>query len=99
MIPEAAVEAAASGMWEERPMQRTTDGAPLPFAEAKNYQRIRYIAQARAALDAAAQHMLRDAQTRLDRVAVIASRLEGSKQCEDREIAEDLRAALTGLTK
>jgi len=89
---EAAAEAAATAMWEQRPMQRTDSGSPLPFGEAKACLRTRYTEQARAALAAAAPHILAGVES-------IAARLERSKQCEDREIAEDLRAALSGVAK
>lgn len=57
-ISDKAVEAAAAGMWHHRPMQRTADGAPVPFSEVKSYQRFRYLDQAHAALEAAAPHIL-----------------------------------------
>ena len=53
-VPDEAVEAAAEAIWLARPMQRTTDGSPLPFAEAKGYERRRHLDQARHALEAAA---------------------------------------------
>lgn len=40
-------------MWLARPMQRTTDGRPLPFADAKPYERRRHLEQAHHALTAA----------------------------------------------
>jgi len=49
------------------------------------------LAAVKAALEAAAPFMLAGVES-------IAARLERSNQCEDREIAEDLRAAL-GFTK
>jgi len=49
-------------MWHARPMHRTPDGAPQPFAEAKEYQRTRYLAQARVALTAAGPHLLSEAR-------------------------------------
>lgn len=57
MIPDEAVEAAAVGIWDARPMQRSEDGAPLPFLEAKPYLIDRYRTLARAALEAAAPHI------------------------------------------
>ena len=60
-ISDEAVEAAAAAMWEKRPMQRTNDGAPLPLGEAKYYQRVRYLDQASAALEAAAPYLMADA--------------------------------------
>lgn len=53
---EERVEAAAAAMWEARPLQRTTTGAPLPFASAIKTYRDRYKGLARIALYAAAQY-------------------------------------------
>ena len=64
MIPEAAVEAAARGIWEARPMERVYEegspeyGSAKPWADIKQYQRDRCMTLARFALEAAAPHML-----------------------------------------
>ena len=48
------VEAAAAALWEQRPMMRTTDGAPRPWAEVPAWSYgARYRDQARVALVAA----------------------------------------------
>ena len=63
-IPEAAVEAAAKGIWEARPMERVYEedspdyGSAKPWADIKKYQRDRCMTLARAALEAAAPNML-----------------------------------------
>jgi hypothetical protein len=46
------IEVVAAAMWEARPMERTEDGSPLPFRDAKDYLRVRYSAQAKVAIDA-----------------------------------------------
>jgi hypothetical protein len=64
MISDKAVEAAARGIWEARPMTRVHEagspnyGAAQPWDEIKQYHRDRCITLARAALEAAAPHML-----------------------------------------
>lgn len=47
------VEAAAAAMWFQRPMRRDPEGAPIPFAETADYQKIRYRGMAKVAVDAA----------------------------------------------
>jgi hypothetical protein len=55
------VEAAASAMWEQRPMRRDNEGAPVPFSEMReSYYRPRYIGQADVALAAADAVMFSD---------------------------------------
>ena len=52
--PDPRVEAAAAAMWEQRPMMRTADGAPRPWADIPAWSYgARYRGQARAALAAA----------------------------------------------
>jgi hypothetical protein len=63
VIPDEAVEAAAKGIWEARPMERVSDegnpdyGAAKPWNEIKQYQRDRCMTLARFALTAAAPHL------------------------------------------
>lgn len=64
-IPDTAIEAAAEGIWNARPMERTYEegpnyGAAKPWGTLKPYQHDRYRTLARAALEAAAQHMLKE---------------------------------------
>lgn len=52
--PDPRIEAAAAAMWEQRPMMRTADGAPRPWAEVPAWSYgARYREQARVALAAA----------------------------------------------
>jgi hypothetical protein len=66
VIPDEAVEAAAKGIWEARPMERVYEegspdyGAAKPWADVKQYQRDRCMTLARFALEAAAPHLLKD---------------------------------------
>lgn len=71
MIPEEAVEAAAAGIWNARPMERVYDegpdyGAAKPWPDLKPYQHDRYRTLARAALEAAAPHLLATAVARVE---------------------------------
>lgn len=52
--PDPRIEAAAAAMWEQRPMMRTAEGSPLPWAEVPAWSYgARYRGQARVALAAA----------------------------------------------
>lgn len=56
------VEAAASAMWDQRPMIRLEDGSPKPFSQVRTQYpyRDRYTRQAEVALAAADAVMLSD---------------------------------------
>jgi hypothetical protein len=64
MISDEAVEAAAKGIWEARPMTRVYEegspnyGAAQPWDEIKQYHRDRFMTLGRASLEAAAPYML-----------------------------------------
>ncbi|MFJ4288023.1 hypothetical protein ACIPY0_20470 [Paenarthrobacter nicotinovorans] len=58
----ARVEAAAGAMWEQRPMRRDSNGAPVPFEDIREtYYRPRYMGQAEVALSAADSVMFSEA--------------------------------------
>jgi len=91
-IPDAAVEAAAKADYG--------DG----WDRASEWERSAYLDHSKQLLEAAAPHMLaevrdgarqsREQARKLDAVTSIAVKLGASNQCEDREIAEDLYAAM-----
>jgi len=76
-IPDEAIEAAAKGIWEARPMTRVYEegspnyGAAQPWDDIKQYQRDRCMTLARYALEAASPHMT--SATYLDAAALVAS--------------------------
>lgn len=78
-MSDARVEAAAAAMWAQRPMLRTADGAPRPWAEVpgRTYG-ARYRGQAEVALaaaDAATPILSKDVQ--VEKIATVLSQADG----------------------
>lgn len=103
MIPGEAVEAAAKGIWEARPMERVYEegspnyGAAKPWEDIKQYQRDRCMTLARFALEAAHPALLaelRKAREALGRVEALAHRWETVPALRKGTAAADLRAAV-----
>lgn len=53
-ISEEAIEAAAKALWDQKPVEVRMDGTGVPWSWASDYFRDMYLANARAALEAAA---------------------------------------------